>query len=391
MTRNVKRKLKSRCSDDGHKLNLDRLSDLPDALITQILGYAYKNIDTKYVVRNCVLSKLWRRDLWEYISTLNIYSESFATTQWFENFVFRFLENHKACFVASLSLHNSKVMKSNQLLALRVIEHVVSRGVQDVRLTSTIWNTYAHKSAASCLLASKSLRSLNLENCPVLVTPCCFRFPYLKTLSLYRVKLCQKMFKDGRIFPREVRDRDNVRASSMDVLSNCVSLENLELRECRVVSNGDFIISCPQLVNLEISFTEAKLVIVKAPKLTSFKLEVNICSFIKSNLSLGIDNCPKFHTFDFHCGRYISLVLSHGENFKKLYSPKLFSLFEVFRTAKSLKISMETIKRYVRFVKRNELIEEGFNIDILLTASTICIVTKDCILNRFKSSSSEID
>ncbi|KAM7267024.1 hypothetical protein ACFE04_009190 [Oxalis oulophora] len=321
MTRKKKRKIESA------RLNVDRLSNLPDELITHILGC----MDIKQAVQTCVLSKRWRRGLWEYLPTLNIYSESFNTTELFEIFVSRLVENYKACSVNSLSLHNSKVMKSNQLLALRVIDRVVSRGVQHVCLTSTIWNTSVHNSAASCLLASKSLRSLNLEKCRVYVTPCCFRFPYLKTLSLYKVKL------------------EKASRAPVDVLSICVSLENLELRECNMVYFGDLTISCPQLVNLEVSFTTGRLMILNAPKLTSFKLKVYgpNRNFFKL---LGILNSPGLHTIDFHSSRSISRTPNSKDDLARQYTVKLSNLFQKLRTAKSFNISTETIKNASKII-----------------------------------------
>ncbi|AES88276.2 F-box/RNI/FBD-like domain protein [Medicago truncatula] len=64
----------------------DRLSDLPDGVILQILSL----LDTKQVVRTCVLSKRWEH-LWKRISTLILHSSRFSYVKQFTTFVSKIL------------------------------------------------------------------------------------------------------------------------------------------------------------------------------------------------------------------------------------------------------------------------------------------------------------
>lgn len=54
--------------------NEDRLSDLSDCVILHILSY----LNTKHVVRTCVLSTRWKH-LWKRIPTLILHSSTFTT------------------------------------------------------------------------------------------------------------------------------------------------------------------------------------------------------------------------------------------------------------------------------------------------------------------------
>jgi len=60
----------------------DRLSNLPDSVILHILSF----LNTKDVVRTCVLSARWK-DIWKYIPTLILNSSRFYTVRQFEIFM----------------------------------------------------------------------------------------------------------------------------------------------------------------------------------------------------------------------------------------------------------------------------------------------------------------
>ncbi|KAM7251245.1 hypothetical protein ACFE04_023128 [Oxalis oulophora] len=351
-------------SNKGHisVLDMDWISNLPDALILQILS----NIDTKLAVKTCVLSKRWSH-LWEHLPVLNISKNSFLQDSTLENFVISFLKKHKACTVDSLNFQYHRLAEFH---VSKVVDHAVSRHARHVRLTSTL-------STAPCflhsrVLSSKSMRSLNTENHSFQVAPTGLNFPSLKTLRLHKVWLC----------------REGCKNIAVDIFSSCVNLENLELTEC-IVESVDFVISTPQLVNLKISFmrfiglpiTVIRKLIVSAPRLTSF--ELNGPHF---GLIFDLENCPRFHTVSIHARvPYLTFIKVHGLlKFREIYFPKYVNLFKALRKAKSLNISMETIEmvsetlplviyagdilsfganllaKYVTMLQASQLINNGF-------------------------------
>lgn len=71
-----------KCENQSNEESEDRLSDLPDGIILHILSF----LNTKHVVRTCVLSKRWRH-LWKRIPTLMLYASRFSTVKQFAMFV----------------------------------------------------------------------------------------------------------------------------------------------------------------------------------------------------------------------------------------------------------------------------------------------------------------
>lgn len=80
------KKKKRRLYEVENDENEDRLSDLPDGVILHILSF----LNTKHVVRTCVLSKRWEH-LWKRISTLILHSSRFSSVKQFATFVSKIL------------------------------------------------------------------------------------------------------------------------------------------------------------------------------------------------------------------------------------------------------------------------------------------------------------
>jgi hypothetical protein len=78
----MKRKRKNEDENDESEGNEDRLSDLPDGVLLHILSF----LNTKHVVRTCVLSKRWKH-LWKRIPTLILHSSRFSSVRQFYIFV----------------------------------------------------------------------------------------------------------------------------------------------------------------------------------------------------------------------------------------------------------------------------------------------------------------
>jgi len=86
------KKIARRDNDD----NRDRISDLPDCVLLQILSL----LNSKHVVQTCVLSKRWKH-LWKRIPTLILHSSRFSTVKKFAILVSNILTLRDA----SVALH----------------------------------------------------------------------------------------------------------------------------------------------------------------------------------------------------------------------------------------------------------------------------------------------
>ncbi|KAM7269947.1 hypothetical protein ACFE04_029161 [Oxalis oulophora] len=259
-------------------MKVDRLSDLSDDLILHILSYAYID-STKRAVMTCVLSKRWRH-IWEYLPSLSMYDNPCLSN----HSISQLLEKHKAYTLYDLKLYYKPEFVELSVVK-RFLEHAVSSHVRHLVLKSN-WNS-TYNSIASCLLSSKTLTSLKMEYYILCVdTPSCFNFPSLKTLRLSNI-----------LFRRP----SNI-TTPVDLFSNCVSLENLELNQCMVMCSSDFIISCPQLLNLQILINSTPPtrnhwnIIISAPRLTSLKFEDKT----NMNYVLSIGYSPRLHAVHFH-------------------------------------------------------------------------------------------
>lgn len=95
----------------------DRLSDLPDELLSQILS-------TKDSIQTSVLSKRWR-SLWLHVPALDLDSNQFQDKDVFKDFIDKFLESNKELYLKRFKLinhhHEESVFDSLMIDILRPI------------------------------------------------------------------------------------------------------------------------------------------------------------------------------------------------------------------------------------------------------------------------------
>ncbi|XP_010451178.2 PREDICTED: F-box/LRR-repeat protein At3g26922-like [Camelina sativa] len=206
-------------------VNRDLISELPDALLIQILSL----LPTIDAVGTCVLSKRWS-SLWQYLPKLDYHYQNGRTSlRLSPQFVHRFLLLNK-----SLLLESMRLIVESDCEAVDIgiwIGYAVERGLRELELDPNSENGYIR--LPSNIYACQTLEVLKLKSyvrVDVPDSPVCFKS--LKILHLHLVYY---------------EDDDSVRR----LFSSCPNLEELDVK--RYIDNViKFVIESPSLKRLSI-------------------------------------------------------------------------------------------------------------------------------------------
>ncbi|XP_020881406.1 F-box/LRR-repeat protein At3g26922-like [Arabidopsis lyrata subsp. lyrata] len=267
---------------NGGVVNEDRISDLPEALLLQILSL----LQVKDVVSTSVLSKSWR-SLWKLVPKLKFYYPNNQSEQYRENFC-RILVSNKAPFLESLhlcfSFNSCSSMDVGMWIGIayarhvrELVLHVVSEKYLSFQFPKSLYNCetletltlkgWIHVNAPSpvCL---KSLRTLRLENMDYnydhsvinLFSGC----PKLENLVVYRRNLL-----DVKTFTIAVPS-----------LQRLTIYDDNDAKHCR-----GYVINAPSLKYLKIDGFKAleSCLIENAPELVEAKV-INVSKIINEKL-----------------------------------------------------------------------------------------------------------
>lgn len=206
-------------------VNTDRISDLADSLLLQILSL----VPTIDVVGTCVLSKRWR-SLWKYVPKLDYhYLNNRTQLRLSPQFVNRFFLLHKSPLLDSLRL----IVESDcEAVDIRIwIEFAVERGLRELELDPCSDKGYIELPGS--IYACKTLEVLKLKSyVRVGVPDCTVNFKSLKILNIQLVYY---------------EDDDSVRR----LFSSFPNLEDLAVK--RYIDNViNFTIAVPSLKRLSI-------------------------------------------------------------------------------------------------------------------------------------------
>ncbi|KAG2264266.1 hypothetical protein Bca52824_071345 [Brassica carinata] len=227
--------------------NRDRISELPDALLLQILSF----VPTKDAVATSVLSKRWRY-LCKMMPRLRFWYERTDDLERFSDNVCRFLLSHQAPVLQSLHLEvnfeRGSTMDIGVLLGVAFGLHV-----RELELQVYSWKPYRFPTS---LYKCRTLETLKLGSRVLLDVPFPVCLKALRTLSLFDVS-----YKDD--------------GSVVNLLSGCSVLENLEVMMFSHPRLGTFTIHVPSLQNLTlISDSEDFTVfVINAPHLKYLNLK----------------------------------------------------------------------------------------------------------------------
>ncbi|KAK0593071.1 hypothetical protein LWI29_030310 [Acer saccharum] len=219
---------------------IDRLSNLPDAIIHKILSVS----PIKTAVITSVLSKRWQYH-WTHIDTLVFNRHNFdGNYTRFTNIVSHVLRHrHPSANITQLSVLNSD-NDGDRSLVHYVLAYAFSRGGLEYLITNFIPTIDDFPSSFSKKLQFASLKTLKLNS-----------------VSFFG---CNQDY----------------------LLSNFKNLENLELISCSGVLNT-FNINCRLLASLNITHCSSPLMfVISAPRLKFFKFATTY------PVDLNIDKCP---------------------------------------------------------------------------------------------------
>ncbi|XVF78329.1 hypothetical protein PTKIN_Ptkin14bG0123500 [Pterospermum kingtungense] len=275
-------------SSNGHEASLkacrsycDRISNLPEALILQILSF----LPTKQAVATSVLSKRWVR-LWTSVPTLHLQDSSICrideqAKKTFVHIVYRVLLLNKAGFVEKLRLHcNSDY---GQLCINTWICSAMERGLQQVDISFSEANLELKK-LPSGLFLMKTLKILKLHSKIMVDVPVSVCLPSLKILHLLRVSYANvksvSCLISGCLNLEELRIDANIYPENMVHFNICSPTLNSLSLTLRSSSNLQYLeksveINTPSLKYLNLSFSGEHRYIVKTfPSLVDANISI---------------------------------------------------------------------------------------------------------------------
>ncbi|XP_010426406.1 PREDICTED: FBD-associated F-box protein At3g49020-like isoform X2 [Camelina sativa] len=204
--------------------NKDRISELPEALLLQILSL----LPTIYAITTSVLSKRWK-SLWKLLPNLKFDSGHHYYT--FSEDVCRSLISHKAPFLESLHLevgYECDDLEMGSLLGIAFARHV-----RKLVLDFVLEERGSVKFPAVLCSCNNTLEILELKGSILLDLPSGVCFKSLRKMYLYHVRF---------------RDEESV----LHLLCDCPRLEDLIVYRFSRADVANFVIAVPSLQRLTI-------------------------------------------------------------------------------------------------------------------------------------------
>ncbi|XP_054814217.1 putative F-box/FBD/LRR-repeat protein At4g03220 isoform X1 [Prosopis cineraria] len=288
-TRSTKRrKISELLGNDNVETRIDRLSDLPDALLHHILLL----LPIKTIAQTSVLSKRWR-SLWITYPDLD-----FTTLDSLLVSSIKHLEPHLLTATQSriinqvLSIRDKntdiRVLRFRATISFSLLNCLIRNAIrQNVRQLEVEVGTKDYFNFPRCVISSESLRTLKLKSRypgfrlpPASVMRDGFKSLQALSLSLvilYNQPFLSDLFSDLS-FPslKKLRLRACVGLKSLHV--GCRAIQDLSLKNCFHLQTLD--VSCAKLERLRVvdcfnSYSEKSWVRINAPKLQHFIWDYN--------------------------------------------------------------------------------------------------------------------
>ncbi|XP_024010967.1 FBD-associated F-box protein At3g49020 isoform X1 [Eutrema salsugineum] len=294
-------------------VNEDRISELPEVLLLQILS----SLATKNVIATSVLSKRWR-SLWKMVPRLKFDSEDHHT---FSGNVYRSLISHKSPFLESLHLTISDESDASDIgiwIGIAFARHV-RRLVLDIDLEVTF----------PSLLCSWNdiLEILKLKDCILVDFPTRVCFLSLRKLHLYYMQFRDEasvcnLFSGCPVLEDLVVNR----TTNLDVETFTIAVPSLQMLtiydDQAVEGQGGYVINTPSLKYLNIDgsgFAGLEFLLIEnAPELVEAKIK-DVSDLVNENILESITSAKRL------CLHISPLKIKHptGKIFYQLLSLEL--------------------------------------------------------------------
>lgn len=236
------------------KENMDRLSDLPDFVLLNIMKF----MSMKHAVQTCVLSKRWK-ELWKLVTNLALNSSDFTNLVHFSKFVSWVLSNRDG----SISLHSLDLRRKGCIdheLLDRIIEHAVSHNIQQLTIVVNLNVKLGFKLLPS-IFSCKSLTFLKLSIWAVpwmTELPSSLQLPALKSLHLEHATFtasdsdCAEPFSACDKLNTLVLDRCNLHHGAKFLCICNSNLSSLSIGSTIQEAPYKFVLSTPNLRSLTV-------------------------------------------------------------------------------------------------------------------------------------------
>ena len=295
----------------------DRLSDLPDSVILHILSF----LNTKDVVRTCVLSRRWK-DIWKHIPTLIFNSSRFDTVRQFEIFMSKIMTLRDNT-TALHSLDFDHMGKMEHQLLQKILSYVYSHNTKLQQLRIFVHND--NGLIMQCVSSCQYLTSLKLSIYPRISF--CSHTIFPKSLNLPALEMLD--ISNFTFYGGE--------NGVAEPFSAFTKLKSLIIRGCKVMDTQMINISSETLVNFAMHYSSSKIA----------KIELStpsLCTFT----FYGIP-CQKIY------GSYLSSVkevniYAHMDRYLENLPMVLFNWLQDLSGVKSLKVSSITLQVYLGMI-----------------------------------------
>ncbi|PNX80319.1 F-box/LRR-repeat protein [Trifolium pratense] len=239
--------------NDENEVSEDRLSDLPDSVLLHILSF----LNTKHVVRTCILSTRWKH-LWKRTPAVTLYTSRFSISKQFPIFVSKILTlRDTSTALHALDLDCGGVIEPP--LLKKILNYICSHNTNLQELGISV--TGDTDLVMSCVFSCRALTSLKLSlyprgcyNSTPTLFPKSLNMPALTNLDLTNFTFC---------------GGENGCAQPFLAFSR---LNSLVIRSCTVKDGQTLNISSETLVNLAMhnNSPEFDKIELSAPSLCTF-------------------------------------------------------------------------------------------------------------------------
>ncbi|KAJ0054295.1 hypothetical protein Pint_03381 [Pistacia integerrima] len=298
----------------------DRLSNLPDDILHQILSFT----DTKFAVQTCLLSKRYI-NLWKTLPDLNFDSMNFNRIFCFKRFILDVLTRRdQSVDIGKFSLtRRGRIDKS---FMTKVIDYLISHNVKGLSF-QVDWGEFR---LPQRLIACESINSLVMETFrPGILPGNWFGFVGLQDLHLSRM---QFHYESQQPF---------------DPFSSCPNLRSLYLGDCYLSGFSVFRITGPQLINFNLSnfvIANRGRIELLAPVLTSFSFTNSIPQ------SFALVELPAVRNVNVQV--FLPNQFFRSAPSKQIAANALTNMFHVLRHAQFVTLSYGTIEILIKAPSR---------------------------------------